>query len=179
MKVVWLHGPPAAGKLTVAKVLHTDHAFKLFHNHLAVDISLAIYDEFGEKDFFSFTNSVRRQVLSKANSLGVMHLVMTYMTCAEKDDPQIKEYLTFFAQENIEVYPIHLRPGNDELLSRVTSAGRINTYKISSVSKLSEFLLDKHFQAIQHPNTLTIDNSELSPKSVASLIIDHIQQPKD
>ncbi len=143
MKVVWLHGPPAAGKLTVAKVLHTDHAFKLFHNHLAVDISLAIYDEFGEKDFFSFTNSVRRQVLSKANSLGVMHLVMTYMTCAEKDDPQIKEYLTFFAQENIEVYPIHLRPGNDELLSRVTSAGRINTFKISSVSKLSELLLDQ------------------------------------
>ncbi len=70
MQPVWIHGPPAAGKLTVAKELQSKHGFKLFHNHLAVDIGLAIYDKFGEKDFHDFTNSIRRQVLSRAKELG-------------------------------------------------------------------------------------------------------------
>ncbi|HGO5304506.1 hypothetical protein [Vibrio harveyi] len=47
MKLVWLHGAPAAGKLTVAKVLHEKYGYKLFHNHLTVDLSLSIYESFG------------------------------------------------------------------------------------------------------------------------------------
>ncbi|WP_256114171.1 hypothetical protein [Vibrio campbellii] len=53
MKVVWIHGAPAAGKLTVAKELNEQFGFKLIHNHLAVDLSLAIYDEFGARTFMS------------------------------------------------------------------------------------------------------------------------------
>lgn len=53
------------------KPLQSKQSFKLFHNHLAVDLSMAINDGFGDKHFHHFTNSIRRQKLSKANELGV------------------------------------------------------------------------------------------------------------
>ncbi|WP_461535254.1 DEAD/DEAH box helicase family protein [Spongorhabdus nitratireducens] len=174
MKLVWIHGAPAAGKLTVATTLQKNHGFKLFHNHLAVDISLAIYDEFGEKDFYQFTNAIRFKVLKKANELGVEHLVMTYMTCAEEDNPQIQAYLEFFHRENIDVYPIHLKPSDEVLLERTTAAERINSHKISCPEQLGTLLASSKFKPIEHPRTLSIDNSELSPERVAAMILNHI-----
>ena len=41
MKLVVLHGPPAVGKLTVARELARLTGWRLFHNHLVVDALLA------------------------------------------------------------------------------------------------------------------------------------------
>ncbi|WP_203300827.1 hypothetical protein [Marinobacter sediminum] len=174
MKLVWLHGPPAAGKLTVAKALQSNHGFKLFHNHLAVDLSMAIYDGFGEKDFHDFTNSIRRQALSKANELGVARMVMTFMTCAEEDEEEIARYLDFFQSEGIEVYPVQLLPRHDVLFSRAVSVERLQSHKISCQGQLSELLSEWQFLPIEHMNALQIDNSERSPDDVARVIIGHL-----
>ena len=114
MKIVWIHGAPAAGKLTVARELSKRYGFKLFHNHLAVDLSLSIYDEFGEKDFHDFTDEIRRITLRKAKSLGVSIVVMTWVVCSETDQDAINTYLDFFAQESLDVFPIHLSPTKNE-----------------------------------------------------------------
>ena len=174
MQLVWLHGPPAAGKLTVAKALQSNHGFKLFHNHLAVDLSMAIYDGFGEKDFHFFTNSIRRQTLSKANELGVERMVMTFMTCAKEDSTEIRRYLDFFELEGIEVYPVQLFPRNDVLLSRSVSPERQKSHKISCQEHLSELLSEWQFLPIEHRNSLQVDNSERSPDDVVRQIIEHL-----
>lgn len=174
MKLVWLHGPPAAGKLTVAKALQRNHNFKLFHNHLVVDLSMAIYDAFGEKDFHHFTNSIRRQTLSKANELGVERMVMTFMTCAEADKNEIRRYLDFFESEEIEVYPVQLNPRHDVLFSRSVSLERQESHKISCQQHLSELLSEWQFLPIEHKNSFQIDNSEQSPEQVARQIIEHL-----
>lgn len=174
MQLIWLHGPPAAGKLTVAKELQSKHDFKLFHNHLAVDLSLAIYDSFGEKDFHDFTNSIRRQALSKANELGVARMVMTFMTCAQDDKEEIRRYIDFFESENIQIYPVHLNPRHEVLLSRSVSLERQQSHKISCEERLSELLSEWQFLPIQHKNALEIDNSERPPDEVARQIIRHL-----
>ena len=38
MKLVILYGPPGVGKLTVGRELAARTGFKLFHNHLTVDL---------------------------------------------------------------------------------------------------------------------------------------------
>lgn len=43
MKLVLLHGPPAVGKLTVAKELSKLTGIPLFHNHLTRDMVEGIY----------------------------------------------------------------------------------------------------------------------------------------
>jgi len=174
MQLIWLHGAPAVGKLTVAKALQQHHGCKLFHNHLAVDLSLAIYDEFGEKDFHDFTNTIRRTAITKANALGVSRMVMTYMTCSDEDAEEISRYLNFFRQEGIDVYPIHLCPEHEVVLARSVTAERQNSHKISCPEQLGGMLNKSQFKPISHENALSIDNSQLPPEAVAQMIIEHL-----
>lgn len=39
MEFVLLYGPPAIGKLTIAKELQKLKGYKLLHNHLVVDLN--------------------------------------------------------------------------------------------------------------------------------------------
>jgi cytidylate kinase len=50
MDLVSIHGPVAAGKLTVARELSHLTGFRLFHNHLTVDAVAAVFD-FGSEPF--------------------------------------------------------------------------------------------------------------------------------
>ena len=50
MKLVFLHGPPAVGKLTVARELAGLTGFRLFHNHLTVDLVSSLFS-FGSEPF--------------------------------------------------------------------------------------------------------------------------------
>lgn len=176
MKLVWIHGAPAAGKLTVAKYLNQHFGYKLLHNHLAVDLSLSIYDEFGDKDFFDFSNTIRRTVLRKAQEIGVEYIVMTYMTCYESDVMEVDKYLGFFADNNIDVYPVHLCPDADTILARSVSEERLKSHKLSCPKIISELLQKMKFIGIKHANTLAIDNTNLSPEIVANKILEHLRK---
>ncbi|MBD0327065.1 MAG: AAA family ATPase, partial [Pyrinomonadaceae bacterium] len=48
MKLIFLHGLPGVGKLTVARELAKLTGFKVFHNHLAVDLVESLF-EFGSQ----------------------------------------------------------------------------------------------------------------------------------
>lgn len=174
MKLVWLHGAPAAGKLTVARQLQHSHGFNMLHNHLAVDICLAIYPEFGYGDFHDFADSIRRMVLSKAKSIGVERMVMTYMVCGDQDHEAVKRYLDFFGEQGIEVYPVQLCPKADVLLDRVRSEERKVSNKISCPDRLAELLAHTGFLPVQHDKMLIIDNSDVSPAATAERILEHL-----
>jgi replication-associated recombination protein RarA len=44
MNLIFLYGPPGVGKLTVAQELAGMTGYKLFHNHLTVDLVYAVFD---------------------------------------------------------------------------------------------------------------------------------------
>lgn len=50
MKLIFLYGPPAAGKLTIARALAVITGFAVFHNHLVVDAVESIFP-FGSERF--------------------------------------------------------------------------------------------------------------------------------
>ncbi len=50
MNLIFIHGSPAVGKLTVARELAKLTGFRLFHNHLTVDLVSSIFD-FGSEPF--------------------------------------------------------------------------------------------------------------------------------
>src|SRR5215510_5946591 len=50
MNLIFLHGPAASGKLTVARELANITGLRLFHNHLVVDALTAVFD-FGSESF--------------------------------------------------------------------------------------------------------------------------------
>ncbi len=50
MKLVFIYGPPAAGKLTIARKVSEQTGLSLFHNHLIVDAVGAVFP-FGSEQF--------------------------------------------------------------------------------------------------------------------------------
>jgi hypothetical protein len=58
MKLVFLHGSPAVGKLTVAKALLRMVSGRLFDNHAAIDLARTVFD-FGAPGFWELVHSVR------------------------------------------------------------------------------------------------------------------------
>src|SRR5260370_201522 len=65
MKLVFLYGPPAVGKLTVARELATLTGFCLFHNHLTVDLVTALF-LFGSDPFIRLREQIWTDAFAEA-----------------------------------------------------------------------------------------------------------------
>lgn len=77
MKLVFLHGAPAVGKLTVAKALLRLIPGRLFDNHGGMDLALTVFD-FGVPGFWELVHSARLAVLEAAASHDIPLVVATY-----------------------------------------------------------------------------------------------------
>ena len=65
MKLVVLYGPPAVGKLTVAKEVARLTGIKLFHNHLTWNAVTAIF-EWRSEPFMRALSEIRRMMFREA-----------------------------------------------------------------------------------------------------------------
>src|SRR5882757_4359875 len=77
MKLVFLHGSPAVGKLTVAKALLSMVSGRLFDNHAAIDLARTVFD-FGAPGFWELVHSVRCSAIDAAAQHGVSLVVTTF-----------------------------------------------------------------------------------------------------
>ena len=57
MKLIFIYGSPAVGKLTVAQEIAEQTDFKVFHNHLTIDAVTPVF-EFGTVPFLETRSSV-------------------------------------------------------------------------------------------------------------------------
>jgi hypothetical protein len=91
MKLVFLHGSPATGKLTVAKALLRTVAGRLFDNHAAIDLARTMF-EFGAPGFWELVHSVRCSALDAAAAHGVSLVVTTFCYAEPDDRPQFENF---------------------------------------------------------------------------------------
>jgi len=70
MNLVYLYGPPAVGKLTVAKELPLLTSYRVFHNHLTIDCITPVF-EFGSEVFWELVHGSRLAVIEEAARQGV------------------------------------------------------------------------------------------------------------
>src|SRR2546423_12431452 len=77
MELVFISGLPGVGKLTVAKELSAVTRFKLFHNHLTVDLLLAVF-EFGSAPFVELRETIWLSVFERACRAKVTGLIFTF-----------------------------------------------------------------------------------------------------
>jgi tRNA uridine 5-carbamoylmethylation protein Kti12 len=171
MKLIIIYGPPAIGKLSVAKELSKLTGFKIFHNHLTVDLLLPIF-EFESKSFTKLSSEFRIKIFKEAIKQDI-NLIHTFCY-AHPDDLKYINKIKELCKQKGKLYFIQLTCNKSELFKRVKHDSRKNFHKIKKINQLNE--LFKKFDlltTIPKSNSLIIDNSNLSPKKTARKIKEH------
>ncbi|KKU05128.1 MAG: hypothetical protein UX07_C0021G0006 [Parcubacteria group bacterium GW2011_GWA2_45_30] len=174
MKLIVLYGPPAVGKLTIAKELSRRTGYKIFHNHLTIDLVESIFT-WGTKDFNNLVSKYRLELIEAAAARNV-NLVFTIVYAGISDDQFIKEVVKRVKKHRGKVCFIRLLCSKKELIKRVKRPSRKNFGKIKNLKKLKG-LMQKHnlFSTMPYANNITIDNTKLSPKQTARKIKKHFR----
>ena len=79
MRLIFLHGLPGVGKLTVARELARLTNYKLFHNHLAVDLVGSVF-EFGTHPFVELREMIWLAMFKRAAEEHLNGLIFTLHT---------------------------------------------------------------------------------------------------
>src|ERR1700751_3457927 len=77
MRLVFIYGMPATGKLTVARELSRITGYPVFHNHLVVDLLLSIF-QFGSQPFVALREEIWLSVFRKAAENQLPGLIFTF-----------------------------------------------------------------------------------------------------
>ena len=91
MKLIIIHGPPAAGKLTVANALSLRTYFKVFHKHLTIDCTEPVFD-FGTDAFWDINLKLRIEVIAEAARQDI-DLIHTFCYAKGPDDDKFRELI--------------------------------------------------------------------------------------
>ncbi len=170
MKLIFIYGPPAVGKLTVAQKLSKITNYKIFHNHLIGDLVNSLFD-FNSKQFKKYSIKFRLDLLDAISKTKTKGIIMTFMYSNPEGNEFIKKISKIIKKNNGKVYFIQLICNKEELKKRVKSPSRKKHTKVREVNKLKHSL-DKWnlYEKIPFVNSLIIDNTRLSPKKVANKI---------
>jgi len=77
MHFIIIFGPPAVGKMTVGTELARLTGFKLFHNHMTIDLVLTFFG-FGTPQF-SLVGEFRRRIFEEVAASTLPGLIFTYV----------------------------------------------------------------------------------------------------
>ena len=174
MKLIFLHGLPGVGKLTVARELARLTGFKLFHNHLTVDLVGSVF-EFGSAPFVELRELIWLAVFRAAAEEAVGGLVFTFVFERTVRDDFPARVLDEVESRGGHVLFAELACRRDVLEGRLTDASRAQFGKLRSVEFLDELVSGGRIyrpDALPRPN-FVLDTTELGPAEAAARIAAH------
>jgi|SRR5436305_1897394 len=161
MKLVFLHGSPAVGKLTVARALLRIVSGRLFDNHAAIDLARTVFD-FGAPGFWELVHRVRSCAIDLAAEHGVA-LVVTTFCYAEPDDlAHYRDFEDILRRRNGELLPVYLHCSREEAARRVGNPDRVERRKMTSRDSLIRDLNNTQYSAVPRSGCLKLDTETRS-----------------
>jgi len=166
MDLIFLHGPAAAGKLTVARELAKLTGLRLFHNHLIVDAVTAVFD-FGTEPFILLREQMWLVIFREAAKRNVS-LIFTFAPERAVGKSFIQDTVDTVESAGGRVLVIELTCPLEELERRMESASRAEFSKLRSLELFRELQQTGAFAYPKLPDSgLSIDTSQLSPYEAA------------
>jgi hypothetical protein len=177
MKLLFLYGLPATGKLTVATELVALSGYRLFHNHLTVDLLLSIFD-FGSEPFVELRETIWLSVIEQAAHAQLPGLIFTFAPERTVRPQFIPNLLNLAADTNIEVHFLELTCPLQQLTLRLDTPSRRSYQKLTSLSLFEELRSSGCFDPFPMPQPeLSIDTSQCTPREAATQITHALQLP--
>lgn len=175
MRLIVLYGPPAAGKYTIAKAVAEKTGYKLFHNHLTVDLLKTVF-EYGTPGFFELSQKIRLDVFEEAAKQNIPGIVFTFVYEKDTDDSFIKELLTRVTKYGVEVTFIQIYCEKEVLLQRVKEASRKEFQKVKSEEALQNTLSNSdQMSSISFVENRKIDNTHLTAEEAVQKVLEVIK----
>jgi hypothetical protein len=167
MKLVFIYGLPAAGKLTVARELAAITGYKLFHNHLAVDLLLTVF-EFGSPEFVALREEIWLSVFEQAARARLPGLIFTFAPEATVRLEFIPEAVRRVGAAGGAIEFVELACPLDELKRRMKDPSRFRHKKLTSVALFEQLHGEGSFDASYMPEPrVRIDTNEATPARAA------------
>jgi hypothetical protein len=172
MMLLFLHGAPAVGKLTVAKALLRIIPGRLTDNHAAIDLALTIFD-FGAPGFWELVHDVRCSAIDAAAEHGVPLLVTTFCYAEPDDREQFRQIEEIVQRHGGELLLVFLHCSREEALRRVGNPDRVERRKIISGEHLIRELDRYDLTAVPRPDCLKLDTGTNAAEVTAQRIVRH------
>ncbi len=170
MKLVLIYGPPGVGKLTVANELAKITGYKVYHNHLAIESILPVFD-FGTKEYNSLIAKYRLEMIKTAARSPLPGLIATFVYAPGIDDKYLSVINGYITKHNGEMLAVRLSCSRPELYRRIKSRSRKKYSKITSPEKLKMFMSEHDLSAPMRTfKSISIDNTKKTPEQVAGMI---------
>lgn len=170
MKLIFLYGPPASGKLTVAEKLSEYTGIPLFHNHLSRDL---VKDIYGDKlrDNYGLVDRIRFDVLDYC-SKNQTDLIFTYVYEGSDDDDNVREFIKNIENNQGEVLFVELSADRQDLIDRVGNESRMKFKKLTDPAIMDRITQDMSIYSIPFVDSLKINTSVFSPDESVEAIVD-------
>ncbi len=168
MKLIYIYGPPAVGKLVVAEQLVKLTNFKLFHNHLTADYVSSIFPLRNK-----MSDELKREIACKMFEAAAKHNVNLIFTMAhdKRYDNFVKKIINVVEKYGGKVFFVKLCCKPKKLYERVVNCSRKKFDKVKTVKDLKIILKKSNkFETIPFKESLIIDNTSLSSKDCAKKI---------
>jgi len=183
MNFVLIFGPSAVGKMTVGKALAEKTDYKLFHNHVSLELANRFFD-FGTDPFRKLSSLVRFGVFEIAAESDLKGFIFTF--CWALDMPSEAEYVdrivNIFKATGANIHYVELEAGQDVRLQRNRHPDRLAEKASKRDIAHSEGMLlrdDEKYRQNTRPgemperNILKINNAHLKPGEAADRIVAH------
>jgi hypothetical protein len=170
MNLLYLHGPPASGKRTIAEAVQTVVGGRWFPNHVAIDYAKTVLD-FDGPGFWDLVHSVRLAALDAAGRHGQPLVLHTSCYSHPEDLPLVEGFERIVQNHGGELLPVFVTCRRETLDARVGLPDRMELRKLTSRERLADFLAAWNLTAVPRPNCLTIDSDLFSPEQAAEEIV--------
>jgi hypothetical protein len=170
MRLIFIYGMPATGKLTVAQELAQLTGYKLFHNHLVVDLLLSVF-AFGSIPFVEMREQIWLSVFRQAGRSGMEGLIFTFAPEATVRTGFVAEAVRTVVDGGGEVDFVELVCPVEEIKRRLDSPSRLGFQKLSSVELFDELHAGGAFDSSGMPEArVKVDTSLCDPVEAARRI---------
>jgi chloramphenicol 3-O-phosphotransferase len=172
MKLVFLHGAPAVGKLTVARELARLTGFRLFHNHLTVDLVSSLFS-FGSEPFVLLREQIWLAAFAEAARNNVS-LIFTFNPERTVRERFIQDALDVVGLAGGEVVFVELTCTEEELERRIEDASRKEFGKLASIEQYRSLKDAGAFHFPKLPNGISLDTTNQPAAETAKLISEFV-----
>lgn len=170
MKLIFLYGLPATGKFTIGGELARLTGYKLFHNHLAVDPLLSVF-QFGSEPFVELRETFWLSIFEHAALANIPGLIFTFVPEATIRPQFIPNLVELAARTKIDIHTIEVTCPIPVIKQRLDNPSRRPFQKINSIELFDALQSSGALSSVPMPKPdLILDSSKLTPREAADQI---------